>query len=370
MSAGLLMDARLREAIEHLNEPVCITDAEDRIVVGNRSFRELNAAVVDYVAPGRRYDEHLREGIRLGQFPEALGRTEEWLAERMARRRAGSASREVRRQDGIWLLVRDQKLADGGTLSFGLDITKRKNDEAALRDVNRELERRVSERTAALEGAVRELEAFSYSVSHDLRAPLRAIGGFARMVVEDEGERLSEEGRRKLEVVEANARRMGMLVDDLLQLARVNRSELRREALDMGALAASVAAQLGAQYPLARIGVGPLPNATGDPVLVRQAFANLVDNALKYSSRSDEARVDLGWDGAAGAWFVRDNGVGFDMAHAKKLFNPFERLHGELGFEGTGIGLAIVRRVAERHGGRVWVEAVPGEGAAFFFTLG
>ncbi|MGQ0510826.1 MAG: PAS domain-containing sensor histidine kinase [Betaproteobacteria bacterium] len=362
-------DIRLREAIEHLNEPVCITDAEDRIVVANRSFRELNAAVADCVAPGRRYDEHLREGIRLGQFPEAEGRVEEWLAERMARRHAGSAVREVRRQGGIWLLVRDQKLADGGTVSFGLDITKRKNDEVALRDINRELERRVGLRTAQLEEAIREMEAFSYSVSHDLRAPLRAIGGFARMVIEDESGRLSEDGRRKLEVVEANARRMGMLVDDLLQLARVNRSELRREPLDMGALAASVAAELGPLQPRARLEVATLPGANGDPVLVRQALANLVDNALKYSARAAAPRVEVGWDGAEGAWFVRDNGIGFDMAHAKKLFDTFERLHGEA-FEGTGIGLAIVRRVAERHGGRVWAEAAPGQGAAFYFTLG
>lgn len=258
----------------------------------------------------------------------------------------------MRRQDGRWLLIRDQKLADGGTASFGLDITARKNDEAAQRDVNRELERRVDERTAALQGAIRELEAFSYSVSHDLRAPLRAIGAFSRMVVEDEGGRLSDEGRRKLGVVEANARRMGMLVDDLLQLARVNRIELRRQPLDMATLAASVAAELGALHPRAQIAIAPLPEASGDAVLVRQALANLVDNALKYSARVKAPRVDIGWDGAAGAWFVRDNGVGFDLSHARKLFNPFERLHGDQGFEGTGIGLAIVRRVAERHGGR------------------
>jgi len=363
-------DARLREAIEHLNEPVCITDAEDRIVVANRSFRELNAPVAGCVAPGRLYQEHLHAGIALGLFPEAVGRVEEWLAERMARRRAGSAVREVRRQDGIWLLVRDQKLADGGTMSFGLDITARKNDEVALRDVNRELERRVGERTVALEGAIRELESFSYSVSHDLRAPLRAIGGFARMVIEDEGGRLSDEGRRKLEVVEANARRMGMLVDGLLQLARVNRSALRRAPLDMGALAGAVAAELGPLQPRAQVVIAALPGAAGDPVLVRQALANLIDNALKYSARAASPRVDVGWDGAAGAWFVRDNGVGFDMSHAKKLFNPFERLHGDQGFEGTGIGLAIVRRVAERHGGRAWADAAPGAGAAFYFTLG
>jgi PAS domain S-box-containing protein len=363
-------DARLREAIEYLNEPVCITDAEDRIVVSNRSFRELNAALAEHIAPGRRYEDHLREGVRLGMFPEAEGNVEEWVAARMARRRSGSPMREVRRQDGVWLAVRDQKLADGGTVTFGLDITQRKRDEAALQDVNRELERRVGERTAALSAAIRELEAFSYSVSHDLRAPLRAMGSFARMVVEDEGARLSEEGRRKLGVVESNARRMGMLVDDLLQLARVNRSELRSERLDLAALAASVAGDLRPAYPQASISVGALPGGDGDPLLIRQALANLMDNALKYSGRATEPRVEVGWDGARGAWFVRDNGVGFDMRHATKLFNPFERLHTEQEFTGTGIGLAIVRRVIERHHGRVWAEAAPGAGACFYFTLG
>jgi PAS domain S-box-containing protein len=363
-------DERLREAIEHLGEPICLTDAEDRIVVANRRFREINAAVGELVRPGRRYEEHLRAGLRLGLFPDAAGREDEWLAERLARRRAGSPMREVKRQDGLWLMVSDRKLADGSTLSFGLDITAQRRVEAALRDLARDLERRVAERTAELEAAIRELEAFSYSVSHDLRAPLRAIGSFARMVVEDEGGGLSAEGRRKLGVVEANARRMGELVDDLLQLARVNRSELKSEVLDMRSLAASIAGELSPLYPRSRIEIGALPPARGDPVLVRQALANLLDNALKYSSRASEPRVELGWDGAARAWAVRDNGVGFAMEHAKKLFRAFERLHDEREFPGTGIGLAIVRRVIERHGGRVWAESAPGTGAAFYFTLG
>jgi PAS domain S-box-containing protein len=363
-------DERLREAIEHLDEPICLTDAEDRIVVANRRFRELNAAVAEYVQPGRRYEEHLRAGIRLGLFPDAEGREKAWLAERMERRRRGSPMRETRRQGGIWLLIGDQRLSDGGTMSFGVDITARKAAEAAQRELNRDLERRVAERTAQLEGALRELEAFSYSVSHDLRAPLRAIGAFARMVVEDEGGKLSAEGRRKLDVVEANARRMGQLVDDLLELARVNRRPLRRERVDLGALAATLAAELGAAYPRVRTGIGPVPHAHCDPLLVRQMLVNLLDNALKYSSTMPEPRVEFGWDAARAAWVVRDNGVGFDMQYAGKLFRPFERLHSEQEFPGTGIGLAIVRRVVERHGGRVWAEAVPGAGAAFYFTLG
>ncbi|MDW8469350.1 MAG: PAS domain S-box protein [Burkholderiales bacterium] len=363
-------DRRLREAVEHLDEPICIADAEDRIVVANRRFREINAAVAEYVEPGRRYEEHLRAGLERGLFPEAEGREAAWLAERLARRRRGSAPVETRRKGGLWLLVSDRKLSDGSTLTFGVDITERKRAEAALRDHNRELERRVAERTAQLEEALTELESFSYSVSHDLRAPLRAMGAFARMVIEDEGERLSSEGRRKLAVVEDNARRMGQLVDDLLELARVNRHGLRREPLDLGALAASIAAELAAAYPRARLEIGQTPPACADPLLVRLCLLNLLDNAFKYSSRVAEPRAEFGWDAAQGAWYVRDNGVGFDMRYAGKLFRPFERLHTEREFSGTGIGLAIVRRVVERHGGRVWAEASPGAGAAFYFTLG
>jgi len=363
-------DERLRQAIEHLEEPVCLTDAEDRIVVANRSFRELNAAVAEFVAPGHRYEEHLREGIRRGLFPDAAGREGEWIAQRLQRRRKGSAMKEVRRQGGIWLLVGDQKLSDGSTVSFGLDITTRKRVERALRDLNEDLEQRVGERTAALEAALRELEQFSYSVSHDLRAPLRAIGAFARMVVEDEGPRLSEEGRRKLQVVERNIERMGQLVDDLLRLARVNRSERRREHLDVHALASAAAAELLPGYPNSRVDVGPVPPAKGDPMLLRQALANLIDNGLKFSTRAEAPRVEVGWSELERAWYVRDNGVGFDMQYAQKLFGAFERLHSDREFAGTGIGLAIVKRVIERHRGRIWAQAAPGAGATFYFTLG
>ena len=242
------------------------------------------------------------------------------------------------------------------------DITERKRAEDALRELNQSLEQRVRERTG-------ELEAFSYSVSHDLRAPLRAIGSFARMVADEEGAQLSAEGRRKLGVVEHNAVKMGELVDDLLTLARVSRAELERSRLDLRGIAANLLVELRARYPAAEVALEPMPGATGDETLVRQAVVNLLDNALKYSAREASPRVAMGWDAAAGAYYVRDNGVGFDMAYAPKLFQAFERLHTEAEFEGTGIGLAIVKRVIDRHGGRVWAESAPQAGTTVRFTL-
>ena len=249
------------------------------------------------------------------------------------------------------------------------DVSVRLRIEAELRDLTANLERRVSERTAELEAAVQELEAFSYSVSHDLRAPLRAIAGFASMLAEDEGPRLTEEGRRMLGVVDRNATRMGELVDDLLTLARLSRHPPAMRPVDLRAVAESVAAALRADYPVAQFDIGEVPPCEGDPLLVQQLLANLLENAFKYSSRAAQPRIAFGWDATLAAYYVRDNGVGFDMAYADKLFGTFQRLHADGEFPGTGIGLAIVKRVAERHGGRAWAQARPGEGATFWFSL-
>jgi len=207
-------------------------------------------------------------------------------------------------------------------------------------------------------------------VSHDLRAPLRAIGSFAHLVAEGERGQLSAEGRRRLEVVEANAVRMGQLIDELLQLARVPRVELRREALDLGAIAVPLLETLRTTYPATEVQVDEMPPAQGDATLALQALANLLDNAFKFSQRAAAPRVELGWSVRERAYYVRDNGIGFDMRHAAKLFGTFERLHTEREFPGTGVGLAIVKRIVDRHGGRVWAESQPGAGATFYFDLG
>jgi signal transduction histidine kinase len=234
-----------------------------------------------------------------------------------------------------------------------------------------ELELRVNERTAELKTANRELESFSYSVSHDLRAPLRAVDGYALMLVEDYGPRLDDEGRRLLGVVRESAAQMGRLIDDLLKFSQVGRKALALAPVDMRSLAVEVVAELAQVYPKARIDVGELPAAAGDRALLRHAWMNLIGNALKYSARNESPRVEISGyvEGAESVYQVRDNGAGFDMRYYEKLFRVFQRLHREEEFEGSGVGLAIVQRVIVRHGGRVWGEGVLGQGACFRFAL-
>jgi len=492
-------DERLRQAIEHLAEAIAVTDAEDRIVVSNKAFRELNRNIPE-AEPGHRYEDHLRRGFVMGHFPEATGREEAWLAERLARRRRGGMS-ELSRQDGRWLRITDQPLPEGGVITFGLDITERKRAEEALqagqrllervidavpmsifakdldsnyvmvnqymadffgttkegllrhhtselpsRDATREqslrddrwvfenrrtlvhetwiqspdgtpvpfhsskiplfdadgslagllgvnrdisiereaqrrieeanatLETRVRERTAQLEAANRELEAFSYSVSHDLKAPLRAIDGAVGILRMDFGDTLPPGAQEFLDRVSRSARQAGMLIEGLLEFARLSRQALEQRVVDTGEVVRQVLAGRddAVRATGAKVRVGELPACRADPVLLAQVFDNLIGNALKYSAQSSPPRIEVGALDEAGkpVFWVRDNGVGFDMAYAGKLFGVFQRLHAPTQFEGTGIGLALARRIVERHGGRIWAEANPGRGAVFRFTLG
>jgi PAS domain S-box-containing protein len=235
------------------------------------------------------------------------------------------------------------------------------------------LEQRVQERTAALEAANQELESFSYSVSHDLRAPLRAIDGFANILLAERRERLDAEGHRLLGIVCGEAKRMGRLIDDLLAFSRMSRQAMKSESVDLGALAQAAYEECAAQAPGRQIGFNllPLPPAHGDPSLLRQVLVNLLGNAIKYTRPRPVAKIEMGGraEGAESVYYVQDNGVGFDMKYAQKLFGVFQRLHSEDQFEGTGVGLAIVQRVVLRHGGRVWAEGQVNQGARFHFAL-
>jgi len=219
-----------------------------------------------------------------------------------------------------------------------------------------------------------ELEAFSYSVSHDLRAPLRAISGYAQALLEDHGPSLNAEGQRMLHVVRDSATRMGQLIDGLLAFSRLGRQALTRTPLDMTSIVHSVVEELRiaeqGRTPPPEVVIGTLPATTGDATLVRQVFANLLGNAFKFSAQREAARVEVGAgeEGGEAVYFVRDNGAGFDMRYADKLFAVFTRLHGAE-FAGTGIGLALVHRIVQRHGGRIWANSVPNAGATFYFTL-
>jgi signal transduction histidine kinase len=243
--------------------------------------------------------------------------------------------------------------------------------EARFRELNAELERRVAGRTRDLEISNRELEAFSYSVSHDLRAPLRAIDGFSGALAEDSGDRLDETGRGHLQRIRAATLRMGMLIDDLLELARISRAEVRPRPVDLSAMAAAIVAELRQAEPERQVLVTIEPGLSvrGDERLVRVALRNLIGNAWKFTGRTEPAVILLGQGGIPGEFLIRDNGVGFDPAHAGNLFRPFQRLHGEHEFPGTGVGLAIVESVMARHGGWIRGDAAPGRGAVFRFHL-
>jgi len=268
---------------------------------------------------------------------------------------------------------RDLRLVAESTAdSLALSRVEIERKAAEIQALNESLELKVRERTAELEATNRELEAFSYSVSHDLRAPLRTIDGFSLALEEDYGEIVGADGKDHIKRVRTAVQRMGGLIDALLQLSRITRAEIEREPVDLTELAQSVAAQIEQQNPgqIIHFDIEPGLHASADPKLLRVALENLFGNAAKFSSRKPQSQIHFAWDPVQQAWFVRDNGAGFDMHYKAKLFGAFNRLHGDKDFKGSGIGLATVARVIRRHHGNIWADSTIGTGATFWFTLG
>ncbi len=344
-------DKPLRGICQYHRDILPARAVRDALLVHRSAYvgRELNRDNLFYVPP-----DLLLESQR--DASAAAARQGEWMCHQILR--VLKAERE-----------RDQVLA---ALRESEQRQRRLAEQLAA--ANRDLERRVEERTAELRVANGQLEAFSYSVAHDLRAPLRAVSGFASAIAEDCGGELGENGRGHLDKVLGAARHMGELIDGMLALSRVVNVELRRVAIDLSELARAIVANLRAAEPArsAEVEIHPGLLAVGDPALLRAALTNLLGNAWKYSSRCANARIELGRIGeeaGKAVFFVRDNGVGFDMNYAQRLFGAFQRLHHSHEFPGHGVGLATVERIVSRHGGRVWAQARPNEGATFFFTL-
>jgi PAS domain S-box-containing protein len=305
----------------------------------------------------------------LQQIEARLLRDGEWTGELVHKRRDGQRVSVASR----WVLHRDEKGKPSAILEVNNDITGRKLAEEEIRQLNAQLEQRVRDRTAELTEANRELEAFTYSVSHDLRAPLRHIDAFARILEEELAAQTTPEFRSYIARIRKGTQTMGRLVDDLLNLSRVGRAQLTWQRTKLNSVVEDVLADLKGEIGSRAVEwrIAPLPSVDCDPGLIKQVFANLLSNAVKYTRPRPTAVIEVGQTFAGNqlAVYVRDNGVGFDMKYINKLFGVFERLHRPEEFEGTGIGLATVRRIVQKHGGRVWAEAEPDKGATFYLTL-
>jgi len=272
------------------------------------------------------------------------------------------------------VVLRDQQGNPVRMIGLNQDITERHKVQEQVRSLSRDLEKRVEERTAQLEYANKEMEAFSYSVSHDLRAPLQSIKGFSEVLLEEYWNQLDDKGKHYLQRIQASTQRMGTLITDLLKLSKTNRSELTLANCDLSRLSSEIANGLTMANPSCRVEINIQPGmmVKADHHLMQVVLDNFLCNAWKFTSKGQAPRIEVGEvvsPGGERTFFIRDNGAGFDMAHVDKLFNAFQRLHSSSDFEGTGIGLAIVQRIINRHGGRVWAEGKVGKGATFFFTI-
>lgn len=351
---------------------VAITDPQGRITYANDKF----CAISQYSR-----DELIGQDHRIinsGLHPKELFRRM-WTTIKSGRVWKGELRNRAKDGSFYWVDTTIVPFLDANGqpyqfVSIRTDITERKNAEEEVRRLNRELEERVQTRTSELEATCKELEAFSYAVSHDLRAPLRHIAGYIGLLRKACGPSLPADAARHIETISGSAQEMSALIDDLLLFSRMSRSEMRRQRVNLNRVVEEAIRSLSAEMEGRNIRwkKTPLPDADGDPAMLRQVFVNLLSNAVKYSKPRDPAEIEIGWhlvNETETTFYVRDNGVGFEMKYAHKLFGVFQRLHSSSEFPGTGIGLANVRRIISRHGGRTWAEGAVGAGAAFYFSL-
>lgn len=364
-------EERLRRVLQHMPVMLDAMDAEGNIQVWNQECERITGYSAQEMVGSPQAFEIL--------YPDPVYREKMFETWRTAGDDYRGWEWELTCKDGTiktisWSNIsRKVPIPGWSSWGIGVDVTALVQAEADIRTLNADLEKRVRDRTAELEAANRQLESFSYSVSHDLRAPLRAIFGFSQIVRERHSANLPPEAQRYLDLVRQGADQMNQLLDALLAFSRLGRKPLQKERVQPAELVHQVLKELPADLrrEQLQITLGDLPSCQADPQLLKQVFANLLSNALKYSSRREVIHIEIGSRKIDGEWvyFIKDNGVGFDMRDASEIFGVFRRLHLAEEYEGTGIGLAIVQQIIQRHGGRVWAEAVIDEGATFYFTL-
>lgn len=358
-----LREQRFRETLDHLLEGF-------QIVGPDWQYLYVNPVAASH---GRTTPEELHGKTMLEAYPGIettllFATLERCMKERVPQRLENRF--EFVDAPPRWFELRVEPVPEGLCI-HSIDIEDRKRGEVATRDANLELERRVAERTVELQEAIRELDAFSYSVAHDLRAPLRAIDGFAQLLMEDAGDALNDEGKQHLDRVRSAARRMSVLIDDLLALSRVSRTELDRHDTNLTEIARSVANELASREPsrVVRFEISEGLRARCDPALARIVFENVLGNAWKFTMRAEHAVIAVRPADEPFSIAVEDNGAGFDMALAHRLFKPFQRLHLAREFSGTGIGLSIVERVIRKHGGSIRAESALDHGTTLTFSF-